>query len=602
MAAAFFAAMFWLLLQQHNAFNSRIGDFARFSQAIWSVLDGQFLYTPIPGRSIMGDHFSPIMVIAAPFLLIWPDERVLFIVQCINITATGLILYAIMREERPAVAPWFLLAFFLNPAVHDFMLADFRRIFFGLPWMALAMLGLARKDRRLLLIGFLIALLAKETVALYIAMIGLYLIVTERDWRWGTGLFVFGMVALFVLSDIVIPAFGGAEAYPQLFYYAHLGDSYGEIVRTIVTRPFWFIQQVLGPDQLFGIFRILLPLGFLCLLAPRLTLVCAPFALLMFMSGRIGPIRLEEHYSASMTPILFTAIVIGIRQLDVKWDKWISGWLTLSVIVGYIFFSHAPFGGYYKPDRFAVDDHDRAGNAITKRVPEEISMLAHTMYTPHLTHVNDLSVFLDEHQGTPFSADRIEAAEHIFIDRTRSQANLGQFETENVVKNLLADPNQKIIEEIDGIFFFQAVPSDHAATMAQAAFGETMWLEKVEVAQMGADGFYVPLEPPYQVDAGATLRVSLFWESLAEDVGERTTSTRLLAFDGFLLTQSDQIPAEGTRPTAFWSLGEQVRDVSYLVVPADRAGQNMTLDVVVYDTFSLDVQRSDFTGIPLEIK
>ena len=185
MAAIFFAVTFFLQLQQHNAFNSRIGDFARFSQAIWSVLDGQFLYTQIPGRSIMGDHFSPIMVIAAPFLLVWPDERVLFIVQSLNITATGLILYVIMRDERPQIAPWFLLVFFLNPAVHDFMLADFRRIFFGLPWMALAMLGLARKNRKLLLIGLLVALLAKETVALYIAMIGLYLLVVEKDWKWG---------------------------------------------------------------------------------------------------------------------------------------------------------------------------------------------------------------------------------------------------------------------------------------------------------------------------------------------------------------------------------------------------------------------------------
>ena len=110
----FAGVWFALQVQQHNAFNSRIGDFARFSQAIWSVLDGQFLYTQIPGRSIMGDHFSPIMVIAAPFLWIWPDERALFLVQTINVTAAGLILYYAYRPERPILAPWLALAFFLN--------------------------------------------------------------------------------------------------------------------------------------------------------------------------------------------------------------------------------------------------------------------------------------------------------------------------------------------------------------------------------------------------------------------------------------------------------------------------------------------------------
>ncbi len=601
MAAIFFTVTFFLQLQQHDAFNSRIGDFARFSQAIWSVLDGQFLYTQIPGRSIMGDHFSPIMVIAAPFLLVWPDERVLFIVQSLNITATGLILYVIMRDERPQIAPWFLLVFFLNPAVHDFMLADFRRIFFGLPWMALAMLGLARKNRKLLLIGLLVALLAKETVALYIAMIGLYLLVVEKDWKWGLSLFFFGGVALIGLSEYVIPAFGGGDSYPQLFYYAHLGDSYSEIIKTILSRPIWFLQQVLGPNQLFGIFRILLPLGFLCLLAPRLTLVCAPFALLMFMSGRAGPILLQEHYSASMTPILFAAIVIGLRPIAEKWDKWIIGWMVLSVTIGFYFFSHFPGGGYYQPARFQVDDHDKAGNLMAKRIPEEINLLAHTTYTPHLTHVNDLSIFLDHHEGTPFSDDRIAAADYILIDRKLSQPNLGLFETENVVQNLLADPNQKIIEEIDGIFYFETTPSDYPAVQTDAIFGETMRLQKVEVAQKGEDGFYQPLDTsqPLTADAGSTLRISLFWQAQTGDVGDRTVSMRISAFDGFLLNQWDQIPAEGVRPTRFWGQGEEVRDIYYLDIPADRAGQTVTLDVVVYDTFTQDVYPAEGKESPV---
>ncbi|MEM8858510.1 MAG: DUF2079 domain-containing protein [Chloroflexota bacterium] len=578
---------------QHNAFNSRIGDFARFSQAIWSVLDGRFLYTPIPGRSIMGDHFSPIMVIAAPFLLIWPDERVLFIVQTINITATGLILYAVMREERPTLAPWLLLAFFLNPAVHDFMLADFRRIFFGLPWMALAMWGLIRKDRRMLIIGLLIALLAKETVALYIAMIGLYIWVTEKDWRWGIGLFVFGMVALLGLSEIVIPAFGGGENYPQLFYYSHLGDSYSEILTTILTRPVWFMQQVIGPDQLFGIFRILLPLGFLCLLEPRLTLVCAPFALLMFMSGRIGPIRLEEHYSASMTPVLFTAIIIGVRLIPQKYNRWVAGWMAVSVLVGYFLFSHAPYGGYYQPNRFRVDDHDRAGSLIAKRVPEEINLLAHTHYTPHLTHVNDISVFLDGHEGSPFSADRLDAADYVFIDRKVSQLNLGLFETENVVQNLLADHDYKIIEEIDGIFFFERTMSDHPAISTDVTYADTMHLAKVELAMTDAQGFYVPIDQPYNIQAGSRIRISLFWESLQDDDTQRTVSIRLSAFDGFMLAQQDQTPAEGMRPTAFWKEGEKVRDIYYLDIPADRAGQNVAIDLVVYDSANQNIYKAN---------
>lgn len=603
MASLFFAAMLVLQIQQHNAFNSRIGDFARFSQGIQSVLEGRFLWTPnaIRGQSLMANHFSPILVIAAPFFLIWPDERVLFVVQTINITVTGLILYAMMREERASVAPWFLFLFFLNPAVHDFMLADFRRIFFGLPWMTLAMWGLLRKNRRLLLIGLLVALLSKETVALYIAMVGLYLAIVEKDFKWGISLFIFGMVTLAILTEIVIPWFGGREDYPLLFYYDHLGANYGEIAQTAITRPFWFLQQIFGPNQIFGIFRILLPLGFLCLLAPRTTLICTPFALLMFMSDRMAPMRLEEHYSASMTPVLFTAIIIGLRHIPHSYDRWISGWMVTSVLVGYLLFSHAPFGGYYQPSRFEVDDHDRAGHLIVDRIPEEINLLAHTYYTPHLAHIDDLNIFLDHHEGTPFSADRLEAADYVFIDRQVSQSNLGLFETENVVQNLLAEPGYKILEEIDGIYFFERTPSNHPAVDVGVTYAETMHLAKVELAVTDAQGFFNPIDAPFNIEGGSTIRISLFWESLTDDDTQRTVSMRLSAFDGFMLAQHDQIPAEGMRPTAFWKMGEKVRDIYYLDIPADRAGQEITIDLVVYDTISQQPYPTDNKDIVYQL-
>ena len=585
-ALLFCAIMFTLQVQQHNAFNSRIGDFARFSQAIWSVLDGHFLYTPIPGRSILGDHFSPLMVIAAPILLIWPDERALFLVQAINVTASGLILYYAIRPERPSLAPWLALAFFLNADVHEFILIDFRRIMFGLPWLCLAMVGLVRKDRKLLLIGLLIALLAKETVALYIAMIGFYLIVVERDWKWGTSLFLFGGFMLIFLSEVVIPAFGGGVGYPQLFYYNHIGGSYSEIITNILSDPISFIQLVFGPEQRFALFRVLLPLGFLALLAPRALLICAPYVLLMFMSDKIRTMQLIEHYTVIMMPILFVSIIIGVRQIAPKWDKWLSGWLILFALIGFFYHSPAPFGGRYTPERFTANDHQRAGIAMARRVPEEIDLLAHTAYTPHLTHVNGLDVFLDFHEGAPFDQPRLDGADYIFIDRNVAQPELGLFEVEHVTQNLLADPDYLIVQENDGIFFLQRHGTPHPAVVTDTTFDQTMRLTKVEIAVIDEDGFFVPQAQPYTAEAGQRLRVSLIWESLSSDVGARTVSLRLSAADGFLIAQHDSIPAEALRPTEFWQTGEQFRDVRYLQIPDGRGAETLSLDLVVYDTFT----------------
>ena len=605
LAALFTAIFFYLQVQKHNAFHSRIGDFARFSQAIWSVLDGKLLYTSMPGRSILGDHFSPIMALAAPLLLIWPDERVLFLLQAVNIAITGVILTLIMYEKRPKTAPFFAFAFFLNANVHIFTLVDFRRIIFGLPWMALAMLGLTRKNRKLLLLGLVVALLSKESVSLYIAAIGLYLVVIERDWKWGIGLTLFGGAMLVFLSDTAIPWFaglgnaegGGTGLYPQLFYYQYLGDSYGEIVITLLKDPLRLFEILFDPTRRVAIFSVMLPLGFLLLLAPEFAIIYGPFALLMLLSDRPSVHSLGEHYTASMMPVLFTAVAVGWDRLPQRWNRAIGGWLVLTTLLGFFLYSSAPFGGTHQPFMFEVDAHDRAGNLLTKRVPEQISLYTQTDYTPHLGHVDELDLWLMHHDDLPFSAERLTPVDFILIDRTLSQEPLGLLETELVAQNLLADPDIKIIEENDGIFFLEKTLSDHPDLAISANFEEKMQLARVEVAITDADRFYVPVSAEnLTIAPQQTIRVSLFWEALSDDIAERTISVRLSAADGFLLAQQDHTPAEGIRPTSWWQAGDRVRDIHYLTVPAGTSAQIGTIDLVVYDSLNGEILQSAETN------
>ena len=40
------------------------------------------------------ERMGPLMALAAPFLLIWPDERVLFFIQALNVAVAGLLFVA----------------------------------------------------------------------------------------------------------------------------------------------------------------------------------------------------------------------------------------------------------------------------------------------------------------------------------------------------------------------------------------------------------------------------------------------------------------------------------------------------------------------------
>lgn len=82
----------------------------------------------------------------------------------------------------------------------------------------------------------------------------------------------------------------------------------------------------------------------------------------------------------------------------------------------------------------------------------------------------------------------------------------------------------------------------------------------------------------------SSLPITLFWQA----TGETTTSYRifvhLLDQDGNLITQSDAIPAQWTRPTSGWMAGEYIQDRHILTLPAELNADSYRLVVGLYDT------------------
>ncbi|HCB49311.1 MAG TPA: hypothetical protein DEP47_07280, partial [Chloroflexi bacterium] len=153
LAVIFTAVFFWLNSRQYRTFQLRAPDIAHFDQAIWNTLHGRFLFTTITGKSILEFHFTPYMALLSPLLLIWSDVRILFLAQLVGIAVSGLLLYKIVEDKHPLLAPIFLLAFYLNPLLHQVTLLELRRVTLAVPFVALALYGLYKDKRWLMLIG-----------------------------------------------------------------------------------------------------------------------------------------------------------------------------------------------------------------------------------------------------------------------------------------------------------------------------------------------------------------------------------------------------------------------------------------------------------------
>jgi uncharacterized membrane protein len=134
MALAFAGVFTALMIGKHDSLHSFAFDLGSFDQAIWTTLHGRFLYNTLQNRSLLANHFSPLMALLAPLFLIWSNVRVLFVFQAAGLAAAGLILYLIVRTRHPLAALGFLAAFYINPALHEVALVEFRRITLAVPF------------------------------------------------------------------------------------------------------------------------------------------------------------------------------------------------------------------------------------------------------------------------------------------------------------------------------------------------------------------------------------------------------------------------------------------------------------------------------------
>ena len=591
MALSFVIVSFGLMNARHSAFNTRTYDFARFAQAIWNSLHGRFLFETITYGSILGNHFSPIMALASPFVVLFQSERVLFLIQAVNAAATGLILYRLFQQQQPQhphLALWFLLAYYLNPALHGVTLFEVRRIAFGMPFLALGLYGLGTHRRGMMIFGLAVAMLAKESVSLYVATVGFYLLLVEKDWRWGLGMMMLGAAWLVGISFYVIPQFSAAEGhefiYPQLYYFSHLGGSYGEIAGAILRAPIDVARQILGPLQLQGIGRILLPVGLILpFLEPRWIALCLPYVGLMLISSDVDMLSLDKWYPATILPVIFAAIAVGWQYIPNRWQRAAMAWLLACTAVGYALFSQAPLGGRYTAADYQMTDHDRIAMTLLETVPDNAKVAAQVHYVPHLALRADIYHY-------PWIRIGEDTIDYFVLDRKAPAYPFDEQGINEAITNKVADPSVTVVAEADGIYVLRSTGEPLPAHAIDRTAEDAIHLERVEIAIADQDGrYHSTMADPIVVLPGDSLRVTLYWEALAAPEAERTVSVRLTDAGGGFVAQHDSIPGAGSKPTSWWQAGWKIRDVYYLTIPADVPPTAGFLDIVLYDTYTLEI-------------
>lgn len=304
--------------ERQLALETRAFDLGIFAQAVWNTLQGDFLFSSIKENiNLMGDHISPILLVTTPFYAIWPDPRMLVLLQALAAASSFFPLALIARDKfknRSLVLIFLLMFFFFQPmraALHE----DFHPEVLAEPFLWWAFFFLDRGKVVRFLLCLAVAVTGKENFFGIAFMLGFYACVWKKM-RWtGIGVMAASVMLLLWETKWLVPRLSGAA-----YFYG------GNYSRMLADPVHGILQRLLSLESLEYAFKVFVPfLFFPSFYLPALLLVF-PVLFQNLLSANGSMRSFNYHYLTGMTPFLFISTIYALADLRDK-KAWMGKYL-----------------------------------------------------------------------------------------------------------------------------------------------------------------------------------------------------------------------------------------------------------------------------------
>src|SRR6266705_4802084 len=319
-----FAAYASISVYRNEHYASNAFDLAVQDQTVWGYSRGEFIHNTVLGiPNLLGDHFHPILMTLAPFMLIWNSAEVLLVAQAVLLAAAGIPVYLWgERELGPLAGVAFQAAYLVFWGVLAGVIYDFHHAAFAVPALSTALYATMTRRNWLLVPAVVWAMLTREDIALTLIALGLYILVVQRRWIVGALLMVFNAVWLGAVLSFVIPALGGGVAYRHWTYDA-LGTGPLSAATHVIRHPIDSLKLLFTPAAKTRVWiGSFAAFALLPLVSPVL-LVALPSFLERFWSS--SPNFWSFHFQYSMVPapiLAFAAMDTCVRVARLLRGRW----------------------------------------------------------------------------------------------------------------------------------------------------------------------------------------------------------------------------------------------------------------------------------------
>lgn len=421
-------------------------DFGIFDQAIWRVSRFQapiIDHLAVGGKWIFADHFNPTIFLLSPFYWFTQKSEIILVLQAIIVGLSGMVLYKIGLEllGNRFLSLSILISYLLFIGLQNAVISDFHEVTISTLPLMLTFLMIVKKKIFWYFVFLILALGVKESVFIVGIGIGIFVILSNRQWT------LVGLASVFISSvwgfltiKILIPYFSGGTYY----YFYPLPSRLDDVVTAMIDNP----------TKRNTLFYSFLSFGFLPPLSPQFWFLIFQDFFVRFIPNYGTRWGLGLHYSAQLAVILSISSIYGMRLLQkIKLFSntlpFIGLALILNSIILYRFVLHGPLALAYNPDFYSHTKDFQFLDDLVKKIPRNASVMAQNNLAVRFTH-QEVWLLRDDYQS--YKPD------YIVIDTRGGQNPNNFFGVKNfskTVQSLKKDENYSAIYKTDEQFIFK---------------------------------------------------------------------------------------------------------------------------------------------------
>lgn len=308
-----------LSVSNYLRYEIRSWDLGIFTQTVASYAR---LETPVVdlkgvGLNVLGDHFSPLLAVLAPFYRLWPTPVTLLVAQAVLLAlSAAVVMRAAVKQLGRAAGLSVGVAYGISYGLQTGVDAEFHEFALAVPLLALSGAAYLDRDWRRCTLWALPLLLVKEDLGLTVAALGAALWLSGSR-RWGLPVLAVGLLGFVLTVGVIIPVLNPDGGY---VYWNRFGEGSGGVLDTVRGLA---ESAVMPPVKIETLLLTLAITGGLALRSP-FVLLAVPNLAERFLGDVSFYWGLDWHYSLPLMPVLFIALIDAAMRVRSSRPDWLT--------------------------------------------------------------------------------------------------------------------------------------------------------------------------------------------------------------------------------------------------------------------------------------